>query len=137
MKVFYSAIVALACLFGIGGCGGVSEKPAEPDSPAVEVEGIVIRNELAFPVTDVYILAMASGNFAGCGNILPRSECSTTFETVDYRRGSFEISWKEYGAPQSTGEFVIEIPERLNPEKTAWLEVVIFSMGQAGARLVQ
>lgn len=137
MKRQYLTVVAIACMWGVSACGGVQKKPTEADIPAIEVTGLVIRNELAFPVTQVLIEAPASGNFAGCGNILPRSECSTSFESVDYRRGTLVISWQEYGTPRSTGEFVIELPETLNPDRPAWLEVVIFSMGQAGARWLQ
>lgn len=101
------------------------------------IGGMVIRNELAYPVTDVMIDVPATGAFAGCGNILPRSGCSNAFPGVDYQRNAVVISWKEYGEPQSTEPFVVEVPAGLRPGEPADVEVVIFAPGQAGARLVQ
>ena len=101
------------------------------------IEGAVIRNELAFPVTDVQLLVPASGNFVGCGNIMARSQCSTTFPERDYHANAVVISWKERGQPNSTAEFVIRIPEEFDHGRPARLEIIIFNMGQAGAKLVQ
>lgn len=98
---------------------------------------MVIKNGLAFPVKDVMITIPATGAFAGCGNILPRSECRTGFEAVDYFANAMIVSWTEYGKPHQTDEFVIEIPESLDRGQPVWLEVVVFAMGQAGATLVQ
>jgi hypothetical protein len=98
---------------------------------------MVIRNELPFPVTEVMINIPATGVFAGCGNIMQRSECRTSFEAVNYAGNALVVSWKEYGKPHKTGEFVINLPEDLVAGRPAWLEVVIFAMGQAGARFIQ
>ena len=65
------------------------------------------------------------------------SECSTGFESVDYLANAMKVSWKEYGAPHETDEFVVKVPEGLDRGKPAWLEVVIFAKGQAGAKLTQ
>ena len=98
---------------------------------------MVIRNELPFPVTDVMINIPATGVFAGCGNIMQRSECRTSFEVVNYAGNALVVSWKEYGKPHKTGEIVMDFPEDLVAGRPAWLEVVIFAMGQAGAQLIQ
>lgn len=113
--------------------------PGGPNATRAEVvvAGVEIRNELAYPVTDVLIEIPATGAFAGCGNLLPRTACSNAFEGVDYRSSAVLIRWKERGADHSTGEFVIEIPADLQPGKPALVEVVIFAPGEAGARLVQ
>ncbi len=108
-----------------------------PEATGIVIEGAVIRNELAFPVTDVQLLVPASGNFVGCGNIMARSQCSTTFPERDYHANAVVISWKERGQPHSTGEFVIKIPEKFDFSRPARLEVVIFNLGQAGAKLIQ
>jgi hypothetical protein len=108
-----------------------------PEATGVVIEGAVIRNELTFPVTDVQLLVPASGNFVGCGNIMARSQCATTFPKRDYHANEVVISWKERGQPHSTGEFVIRIPEEFDFNRPARLEVIIFNEGQAGAKLVQ
>lgn len=106
-------------------------------APALVIDGIVIRNELAYPATDVMIEVPATGAFAGCGNVLPRTACSNTFEGVDYRSNAVLVRWRERGLQHSTGEFVIEIPDGMQPGKPAFIEVVIFAPGEAGARLLQ
>ncbi len=108
-----------------------------PEATGVLIEGAVIRNELAFPVTDVQLLVPANGNFVACGNIMARSQCSTTFPERDYHANAVVISWKERGQPHSTGEFLIRIPEKFELSRPARLEVIIFNVGQAGAKLVQ
>jgi hypothetical protein len=117
----------------------VSATPVqEPTGPTgIVLEGIVIRNELLYPVKDVMINVPATGAFAGCGNIMPRSECRTRFEAVDYAGNALVVSWKEYGKPHTTGEFDIDIPQHLDPGIPAWLEVIVFAKGQAGAKLIQ
>mgnify|MGYP001817923966 CR=1 FL=1 len=114
-----------------------TSKETRPESTGIDIDGVIIRNELAFPVTEVQILVPSSGNFVGCGNILGRSECSTTFPVSDYHANEVVISWKEYGQPNSTGPFVIQTPEDIDISVPVRLEVIIFNMGHAGARLVQ
>lgn len=127
----------LLSLAGLQACAPVSESSKPGEISAIMIEGMVIRNELSFPVTEVMIDVPATGVFAGCGNILPGSECRTSFEAVDYAANAVVVSWKEHGQSHQTGEFVIEIPADLDPGKVAWVEVIIFAMGQAGARLIQ
>lgn len=132
--VFLLLVLAFAA---IPACSSVPVRQQTGAVQKILIAGIVIRNELLFPVTDVMINAPETGAFAGCGNLMSRSECSTSFEAVAYSAGKLVVSWKEYGQPHTTGEFVIEIPEGMDRGKAAWLEVVIYAMGQAGARLVQ
>jgi len=108
-----------------------------PEATGIEIDGVIIRNDLAFPVTEVQLLVPSTGNFVGCGNIIGRSACSTKFPNLDYYANEVVITWKEYGQPHSIGPFVIKIPEGLEPGRPARLEVIIFNMGQAGATLVQ
>ncbi|MDX1381253.1 MAG: hypothetical protein R3233_09035 [Xanthomonadales bacterium] len=126
----------LATLLAGAGCAAPAPSAAHRGA-AVTIEGITIRNDLAYPVTDVLIRVPATGAFAGCGNLLPRSECSNTFQGVDYRSNGVVVSWREHGKPQGTDEFVIEVPENWNGARAARVEVVIFAPGQAGARLAE
>jgi hypothetical protein len=112
-------------------------RESRPVATGIEIDGVVIRNELAFQVTEVQILVPSTGNFVGCGNIMARTQCSTKFPNRDYYANEVVISWKEYGQPQSTTPFVIRIPDHLEHDRPALLEAIIFNTGQAGAKLVQ
>ena len=105
--------------------------------PAVDIGGFVIRNALVYTVTDVMVEAPTTGRFAGCGNILPRSECRSAFEAIDYRQNEVLVSWKERGEPHSTDPFLLEPPDGMKVDGIVWLEVLIYAPGLAGARLVQ
>jgi hypothetical protein len=105
--------------------------------PALSIAGMIIRNDLLYPVTEVMIMVPETGDFAGCGNILPESNCRTSFETVDYSGNAMVVSWKEYRQEHSTKEFVVEPGKDIDVGKPAWLEVTIFAAGQAGAKFVQ
>lgn len=133
------SLAVLAGLAGalVSGCAVPRSDAGKPDGPALVIEGIVIRNDLAYPVTDVMIEVPATGAFAGCGNVLPRTTCANAFPGVDYRSNAVLVRWREHGAAHSTGQFVIEIPDTLKPGEAAVVEVVIFAPGQAGARLIQ
>jgi hypothetical protein len=130
------SLVALLLGLTIAACA--AQGPADSErATAIIIDGITIRNDLAYPVTEVLIRVPATGAFAGCGNLQPRSECSNRFQGVDYRSNGVVVSWREHGKPHSTDEFVIEIPEDWPGERSARVEVVIFAPGQAGARLAQ
>jgi len=137
MQNILCTLAILVCMPFIASCTTISDGREQAEPTGIIVEGIIIRNELAFPVTDVMINVPATGAFAGCGNIMARSACRTTFEAVDYYAHKMVISWKEYGQPHQTGEFVMKQQDDLDPGRPAWVEVSIFSMGQAGARLIQ
>jgi hypothetical protein len=128
----------LICLTaaGLPGCASGPAATAPSGAPGIAIEGLVIRNDLAYSVTDVMIDVPATGAFAGCGNILARSECRTTFQQIDYRGNGLVVSWKEHGQPQKTDEFVVRPPTDASPGDAFMVEVVVFAPGQAGARLV-
>ena len=131
-----SAGLATLLVLLVGACASQQHVNEEEQEAGIVVDGIVIRNELAFPVTDVLLEVPATGAFAGCGNILPRSECSTSFEAVDYRANPMRISWKEYGQAHKTDDFVLRPPADLDRSRSARIEIRIFAMGQAGAALI-
>lgn len=131
---------AAACLLLIllSACAAPASAPEadSSESPVIRIEGIIIRNELRYPVTDVMVEVPATGGFAGCGNIFQRTACSTSFPAADYRRNAIVIRWKEQGVPQSMDEFVVAVPDGMTRGTSAWLEVIVFAKGQAGARLI-
>ena len=110
--------------------------PEREEAVVAEIDGIVIRNQLAYPVHDVMVEVPATGGFAGCGMILRRSQCSTSFPAAAYRRNPLVVRWTEYGEARATDEILLEPPAGANAAAGWWLEVVIFAPGQAGARLV-
>ena len=127
----------LLILAGLLSACGSAPKVEESPPTGVLIDGFIIRNELAYPVTDVMLEVPSTGAFAGCGNLMPRSQCKSTFETLDYRANGMVISWKEYGESHRTDEFVVDIPEQMVPGSHAMVEAIIFAPGQAGAKLVR
>ena len=127
--------VCLVLIFVLPACSTIPD--SEPVVPGVVIDGVVIRNNLARPVTDVTILAVSTGNFVSCGNIMANSACSTGFPNRIYASNKLIVSWNELGQPQSTDEFVVELEAEIDLSRSARLEVLIFSPGQAGARLIQ
>jgi hypothetical protein len=125
----------LALALQLTACATVTEAPEA--EAVVEVSGVIIRNQLGIPVTDVRILAVSSGDFVTCGNIMARSTCSTGFTNRNYSSGKLQVTWNELRVPQSTDEFALEPGRDLDPGRPAQVEVIIFSPGQAGVRLVQ
>ena len=129
-------LVALSLL--VSACAtDALESALEPTPPPLLIEGVVIRNQLPYTIADVMIEAPATGAFAGCGNIIPRTDCSTSFPETDYQGNAVLIRWREHGEAKQLPEFGIEVPDDLEPGVPAWVEVVVFAPGQAGARLIQ
>jgi hypothetical protein len=132
-------IVCSMLITSIVGCSAINStgNPLINSGPIVEIEGVEIRNELLSVVTDVQILVPQTGDFVGCGTILPNSSCSTTFPLRNYQGNAVNVSWKEQGRMHTTDDFVIKIPAALDTTKPARILVLIFAIGQAGAKLVQ
>lgn len=136
MRMFPGRFLLVMFFTLLSACSAVTVPETNPP-PVLSIAGMIIRNDLLYPVTEVMIKVPETGDFAGCGNILPESNCRTSFETVDYSGNAMVVSWKEYGQEHSTSEFVVEAGRDIDVSKPAWLEVKIFAAGQAGARFVQ
>lgn len=128
-------LAGLALALQLTACATVANAPEA--EAVVEVGGVIIRNQLGIAVTDVRILAVSSGEFVTCGNIMARSACSTGFANRNYSSGKLQVTWNELHVPQSTDEFSLEPGRDIDPGRPAQVEVIIFSRGQAGVRLVQ
>ena len=127
-------IPALAAF--LSACGTSPPVDGEASEPEIDISGVVIRNELDYPVTDVMLEVPATRNFAGCGTILPHSECNNTFQRIDYRANAVLIRWKERGQSHQTDEFKVDPPPGARSGDSFRVEVIVFAPGQAGARLV-
>jgi hypothetical protein len=136
MNNFNRRVLFLMCISLLPACTAVPV-PEASSQPALSIAGMIIRNDLFYPVTEVMISVPETGAFAGCGNILPESRCQTSFEAVDYSGNAMVVSWKEHGQDHSTKEFVVEPGKDIDASKPAWLEITIFAAGQAGAKFVQ
>jgi uncharacterized protein YceK len=134
MRAF--AIFFFLALFA-SGCSTAVKLGQKPVAPPVVIHEVIIRNELPYPVKDVQILSPASGNFVSCGNIVQKTQCSTTFPPRNYSENPVQISWKEWGTARSLAPFALTIPEGFDSGRPASIEITIFSPGQAGAKLVQ
>ena len=128
-------VLYLLLLWLVTACGQV--QPAMQNTPSIAIHGVIIRNDLVISVTDVQLLVPSTGNFVSCGNIMARSMCATKFPHADYYSQKVVVSWTEKGQSHSTGEFALKIPEWLDLTKPTRLEVMIFSPGEAGAKLLQ
>ena len=131
------AVIAPAALSLLAACASTGTAPSQEKFTGVDVGGIIIQNGLTHTVMDVMVVVPATGRFAGCGNILPRTVCKTAFPAVDYSSNAIQVTWKEHGETQGTDEFIVDMPPRFGPGDEVWLEVVIYSPGLAGARFVQ
>jgi hypothetical protein len=136
VKIFSGRFLLVMFITVLSACSQVPVPEINP-APALSIAGMIIRNDLLYPVREVMIKVPETGDFAGCGNILPESNCRTSFETVDYAGNAMVVSWKEYGQEHSTKAFVVEPGRDIDVNKPAWLEVTIFAAGQAGAKFVQ
>jgi hypothetical protein len=116
--------------------GGATRAPG-PSSPTLAIRGIQIRNELPYAVTDVLVSVPATGAFAGCSNVMARTECSTSFRSMAYRGNPMVVSWKEHGEPHHTDPFVVKEPTDAPSGNDFRLDVIVFAPGQAGAKLVR
>ena len=128
-------LVAAVCALSVG-CAPGPHGDWPSSGQGIVISGVVIRNELPYTVTNVMIEVPATGGFAGCGNLLPDSDCSNTFQDRDYHANAMLIRWLEHGQPHQTDEFTPELPPGASAGDAFRVEVIIFAPGQAGARLV-
>lgn len=128
-------LLCVACaLCASCAASGTTEREAQPR--LFEIAGVEIRNELQFRVTDARVLVPRTGEFVSCGTVFPGTACSAAFPQRDYRGDPLSVTWQERGEPQSVEDFVLEVPAGLDTARPVWLQVVIFSPGNAGARLL-
>lgn len=135
MKIFAVLVIGLLTLISWG-CS-TQPKQSGTKKPGIAIDGVEIINKLSFSVTDVQILVALSGDFVSCGTILRKTSCSTSFPGREYQGSPVEVTWKEQGQANTTGNFVIDPPASADSGHPWWIEVVIFAPGQAGAKLVQ
>jgi hypothetical protein len=128
--------LAALLLTVLSACAMSPEDGAATADSGIEIAGIIIRNDLAYPVTDVMVEVPATRRFAGCGNILPRSQCSTALPEAAYRQNAITIRWREYGREHAMEPFVVRVPDSMPEGTVAWLMVLVYAPGQAGAKLV-
>lgn len=132
MKRLLLPLAALA----LSACAGTGPEQAPSFTP-VDVRGIVIWNHLPYTVRDVMVETPATGRFAGCGNIMPKTKCQTSFPAQQYAGNELLVSWTERGEPQATEPFALKRPVGAPVDAAFWLVVEVFAPGQAGARLAQ
>jgi hypothetical protein len=121
------------CVFLLSACTSTSVNQATP----LQIDGMLIENQTLMRVTAVRLLVPVTGNFVSCGNIAPNSMCSTTFPETAYTGNPVEITWSQDGQIFSTGEFVLEIPEGMDENQPALVQIVIAGRGSAGALIIQ
>lgn len=126
------SLPGIFCTLVLMACAG-----ARPEVPALQVDGMVIRNQTQTWISAVRVLLPASGAFVSCGNIAPGSMCSTGFPQTAYAGESLEITWSQEGQIHSTGPFDMQLPDDLDAKRPASVSVVIAAPGSAGAIIIQ
>ena len=121
------------CIFLLLACAARSTD----NTPPLQIKGLVIENQTEKRVSAVRLLVPVTGNFVSCGNISPRSRCATTFPETDYTGNPVEITWSQAGQIYSTGQFVVQLPDGLDQDRPAMVQIVIAGPGSAGAMIVQ
>jgi hypothetical protein len=121
------------CVFLLSACTSTSVNQATP----LQIDGMLIENQTLMRETAVRLLVPVTGNFVSCGNIAPNSMCSTKFPETAYTGNPVEITWSQDGQIFSTGEFVLEIPEGMDENQPALVQIVIAGRGSAGALIIQ
>jgi len=115
------------------GCASTANK-----SPAaVQIQGLRIENQTMMWVSAARLMVPITGGFVSCGNIAPGAMCSTGFPETEYGGNPVEITWSQGGQIHSTGEFEIIIPDSIDVDKPAMVQVIITGPGSAGAALLQ
>jgi hypothetical protein len=122
---------------GLLACASVPGAINETPLPGIEIRGLSIQNRSFSTVTEVMLLVSKTGEFISCGNIPMRGECATVFPLRQYQGNHVEIKWKQGGTEWSTGEFVVELSDRIDPYKPAMVRVTITAEGLAATELVQ
>jgi hypothetical protein len=98
---------------------------------------MIIENQTGMWVSAARLLVPITGNFVSCGNISPGSMCSTTFPGAGYEGNPVEITWSQGGQIHSTGQFVLELPDKIDMDRSAAVHIVIAGPGSAGAVIIQ
>jgi hypothetical protein len=130
----------LALVFAVSvlvSCQSVRGPDVEEQVGGIEIRGLRILNRSFGTVTEVQLLVTRTGEFISCGNIAMRGQCSTTFPLRQYQGNQIEIRWKQGSSEWSTGEFVVEANERIDPSRPAIVQVILNSQGLAPTELVQ
>lgn len=105
--------------------------------PNLLISGLVFDNKSSMTITAVRLLVPATGGFVSCGNVNAGTECSSTFPEREYTGNEVEVTWSQAGQIYSTGLFTIFLPDDLDPDKQAYVRVVIAGPGSAGAYVEQ
>lgn len=129
MRLWLTMVSALLLL----GCASTSSNAP----PTIQIQGLKIENKTMMWVSAARLMVPLTGGFVSCGNIAPGAMCSTGFPGTGYSGNPVEITWSQGGQIHSTGEFNMLIPESMDIEKPAMVEVIITGPGTAGAALKQ
>ena len=92
------------------GCAVTPENAPQAAAPRLEIAGIEIRNELAYPVSEVRVLVSATGEFVTCSQVMGGTACQTSFPLRSYRGNAMRVTWVEHGEPQVLDDFVLKAP---------------------------
>jgi len=112
-------------------CSGLMSCSTAPiKSDTIKIQRLVFLNYSSKTLDKVRIYISKTSEFASCGHILPKSECSTGFPLREYQGNTFNVSWRENGQQKSKNNIRAQQP--LNLITTRPVNAVI-TFGEDGA----
>ena len=107
-------IILFSLLNTLIGCSSPKITPT-----SIQIKRLVFLNQSSKTLNNVRIYVTKTHEFASCGHILPKTECSTGFPLREYQGNSFDISWSENGQNKSRHNIQAVVPVNINTEKPA------------------
>ena len=129
MKLVFAGV----CVLSLLACASLSVDKGLP----LRIEVMQIENQTLVNVSAVRLLVPISGKYVSCGNIPPGSMCSTTFPEIEYTGNPVDVTWSQGGQIFSTGQFMVQLPDEWDGDRSGTVLVVIAGPGSAGAVIVQ
>lgn len=106
-------------------------------SNSIQIKRLVFLNQSSRALNNVRIYVSKTHEFASCGYILAKTECSTGFPLREYQGNSFDISWSEDGQNKSKQNIQTVVPVNLNLNKPVNAVITFGEGGAFSASLMQ
>lgn len=124
--------LALAALMAAGLAACVTP-PVTDDS--IKIQRLIFLNNTSNALNNVRIYISNTSEFASCGYILPKTECSTGFRLREYKGNRFDVSWQENGHSRKVENILAQQPTELIAGKNLNAVIVFGAQGQFSAQL--
>ena len=129
------AISNLLLIFLCAALASCSIAPAK--SNTIKIQRLIFLNHSSKALDKVRIYISKTSEFASCGHILSKSECSTGFPLREYQGNSFDVSWSENGQQKEKNNLRILESVNLIPDRPANAVITFGENGVFSASLLQ